>query len=302
MSIPKWRRDEGDDVADRFTTLVEGLLFPESPRWHDGRLWLSEKRAGRVLAVSPHAPADVETIAHVDGEPGGLGWRPDGTLLVVSMRTRSVVAVDAAGAISTVADLSSLTTGRCNDMVVDGTGAAYVGDFGYDLAAGAAPQPGVLVLVPVDGAPSVVADDLHFPNGCVVTPDGTTLVAAESAANRLTAFDVAADGSLSGRRVFADLGDVVPDGIALDAEGAVWVADPLGNAVVRVADGGRGARTDRHLPGRLRLRARRPRRAHAVRLHVRRRGVGLAHPHRGRPRRGHHGRRPRAGLTDRVPA
>ena len=154
MSIPKWRRDEGDDVADRFTTLVEGLLFPESPRWHDGRLWLSEKRAGRVLAVSPHAPADVETIAHVDGEPGGLGWRPDGTLLVVSMRTRSVVAVDAAGAISTVADLSSLTTGRCNDMVVDGTGAAYVGDFGYDLAAGAAPQPGVLVLVPVDGAPS----------------------------------------------------------------------------------------------------------------------------------------------------
>ena len=238
MSIPKWRRDEGDDVADRFTTLVEGLLFPESPRWHDGRLWLSEKRAGRVLAVSPHAPADVETIAHVEGEPGGLGWRPDGTLLVVSMRTRSVVAVDAAGAISTVADLSFLTTGRCNDMVVDGTGAAYVGDFGYDLAAGAAPQPGVLVLVPADGAPCVVADDLHFPNGCMVTPDGTTLVAAESAANRLTAFDVAADGSLSGRRVFADLGDVVPDGIALDAEGAVWVADPLGNAVVRVADGG----------------------------------------------------------------
>ena len=151
MSIPKWRRDEGDDVADRFTTLVEGLLFPESPRWHDGRLWLSEKRAGRVLAVSPHAPADVETIAHVDGEPGGLGWRHDCTLLVVSMRTRSVVAIDAAGAISTVADLSSLTTGRCNDMVVDGTGAAYVGDFGYDLAAGAAPQPGVLVLVPVEG-------------------------------------------------------------------------------------------------------------------------------------------------------
>ena len=112
-----------------------------------------EKRAGRVLAVSPHAPAEVETVAHIDGEPGGLGWRPDGTLLVVSMRTRSVVAVDAAGAISTVADLSALTTGRCNDMVVDSTGAAYVGDFGYDLAAGAAPQPGVLVLVPVDGAP-----------------------------------------------------------------------------------------------------------------------------------------------------
>jgi sugar lactone lactonase YvrE len=225
-------------VADRFTTLVEGLLFPESPRWHEGRLWLSEKRAGRVLAVSPLAPFDVETVVHVDGEPGGLGWRPDGTLLVVSMRARSVVAVGAAGATSTVADLAALTTGRCNDMVVDAAGAAYVGDFGYDLASGAPPQPGVLVLVPVDDAPRVVADDLHFPNGCVVTPDGTTLVVAESAANRLTAFDVSADGSLSGRRVFADLGDVVPDGIALDAEGAVWVADPLGNAVVRVADGG----------------------------------------------------------------
>ena len=277
-----------------------GLLFPESPRWHDGRLWLSEKRAGRVLAVSPHAPADVETIAHVDGEPGGLGWRPDGTL------PRGVDAHAQRGRgrrrrrhLDRRRPLRTLTTGRCNDMVVDGTGAAYVGDFGYDLAAGAAPRPGVLVLVPVDGAPTVVvADDLHFPNGCVVTPDGTTLVAAESAANRLTAFDMAADGSLTGRRVFADLGDVVPDGIALDADGAVWVADPLATPSCASPTGARCSNGSPPRPGRLRLRARRPRRAHAVRLHVRRRGVGLADAHRGRPRRGHHGRRPGPRLTE----
>jgi sugar lactone lactonase YvrE len=225
-------------VDDRFTTLVDGLLFPESPRWHDGRLWLSEKRAGRVLAVTPGPTVEVTAVARIDGEPGGLGWRPDGTMLVVSMRRRRVVAVDADGAVETVADLGHITTGRCNDMIVDRTGVAYVGDFGYDLPGGDPPRPGVLVLVPVAGPPRVVADDLHFPNGSVVSPDGATLVVAESAANRLTAFAVRGDGGLTDRRVFADLGSVVPDGIALDAEGAIWVADPLGNAVVRVAEGG----------------------------------------------------------------
>jgi sugar lactone lactonase YvrE len=217
--------------------LLDGLLFPESPRWHDGRLWLSEKRAGRVLAVG--LDGSVETVVHVDGEPGGLGWLPDGSLLVVSMAHRSVVRLVAGGALHTEADLSALTTFRCNDMVVGPTGHAYVGDFGYDLLGGAAPAPGVLVVVPPGGEPRIAADDLHFPNGCVITPDGATLIVAESAANRLTAFTVSDDGGLGDRRVFADLGPIVPDGICLDADGAVWIADPLGNAVVRVADGGK---------------------------------------------------------------
>ena len=149
-----------------------------------------------------------------------------------------MVAVAADGTCSVVADLGPLTTCRCNDMVVDRAGNAFVGDFGYDLPGGEQPRPGVLVVVPRDGAPRIVADDLHFPNGCVVTPDGSTLIVAESAANRLTAFRIEPDASLTERRLFADLGTVVPDGISLDADGAVWVADPLGNAVVRVAEGG----------------------------------------------------------------
>ena len=220
----------------RLDVLLDGLLFPESPRWHAGRLWLSEKRAGRVLALG--LDGSVETVVHVDGEPGGLGWLPDGSLLVVSMAHRSVLRLVADGALHTEADLSGLTTCRCNDMVVGPTGNAYVGDFGYDLLGGAPPAPGVLVVVPLGGEPRIAADDLHFPNGCVITPDGATLIVAESAANRLTAFSISDDGGLDDRRVFADLGTVVPDGICVDAEGAVWVADPLGNAIVRVADGG----------------------------------------------------------------
>lgn len=212
--------------------LADGLAFPESPRWHDGAVWFSEKRAGRVRRIA----AELETVVEVPGGPGGLGWLPDGRLLVVSMADRQVLCA-ADGRTDVLADISSLTVGRCNDMVVDAEGRAYVGDFGYDLAAGEAPAPASLVLVTPDGSARRVAGDLEFPNGMVV--HGTTLVVAESAANRLTAFDIGTDGSLSGRRAFADLGAVVPDGMCLDAEGAVWVADPLHGEVVRVAEGGR---------------------------------------------------------------
>ncbi len=218
-----------------FAVICDNLAFPESPRWRDGKLWLSEKRAGRVLAIEPDNV--VSTIAHVEGEPGGLGWTPDGDLLVVAMARRSIVRIDADGGQHVFADLSAVTTCRCNDMVVDASGNAYVGDFGYDLLGGAPPAPGVLALARPDGSIDVAADDLHFPNGCVITAD-RTLIVAESAHNRLTAFAIDADGLLSGRRPFADLADTVPDGICLDAHGAVWVADPLHNAVVRVADGG----------------------------------------------------------------
>jgi sugar lactone lactonase YvrE len=218
-----------------FEVICDGLAFPESPRWRDGTLWLSEKRAGRVLAIGPDRTPHV--VAHVDGEPGGIGWTPDGDLLVVAMARRAIVRIDAGGTEHPAADLAAITTCRCNDMVVDTGGNAYVGDFGYDLLGGAAPASGVLALARPDGSIAVAADELHFPNGCVITAD-RTLVVAESAANRLTAFTIEPDGLLSNRRVFADLGETVPDGICLDAAGAVWVADPLHNAVVRVADGG----------------------------------------------------------------
>jgi sugar lactone lactonase YvrE len=222
-------------MASGFEVVAAGLAFPESPRWHAGQLFLSEKRAGRVLTVASNG--SVSTVAEIDGEPGGLGWTPDGELLVVAMAKRTVVRVDADGGQHVAADLSAITTCKCNDMVVDAAGNAYVGDFGYDLLAGAPPSPGVLALARPDGTSAVVATDVHFPNGCAITPGGE-LIVAESAANRLTAYRIGADGSLTDRRLFADLGGHVPDGICLDAVGAVWVADPLHNAVVRVADGG----------------------------------------------------------------
>jgi sugar lactone lactonase YvrE len=222
-------------MGSDFEVVAAGLAFPESPRWHAGQLFVSEKRAGRVLAVA--LDGTVSTVAEVEGEPGGLGWTPAGDMLVVAMARRSVVRIEADGAQRVAADLTEITTCKCNDMIVDTNGNAYVGDFGYDLLHGAPPAPGVLALARPDGSSAVVATDIHFPNGCVITA-GRELIVAESAANRLTAFRIDDDGSLTDRRVFAELGGHVPDGICLDAEGAVWIADPLHNAVVRVADGG----------------------------------------------------------------
>ena len=222
-------------MGSGFEVICRDLAFPESPRWHAGELFLSEKRAGRVLAIDSDGSS--RTVAEIEGEPGGLGWTPEGDLLVVAMARRCVVRIDGDGQQHLFADLSSITTCKCNDMIVDARGNAYVGDFGYDLLSGAPPAPGVLALSRPDGSATVVATDIHFPNGCAITPDGE-LIVAESAANRLTAFRIEDDGSLTGRRTFADLEGAVPDGICLDAEGAVWIADPLHNAVLRVADGG----------------------------------------------------------------
>jgi sugar lactone lactonase YvrE len=215
--------------------VLSGLRFPESPRWHEGRLWLSEKRAERVVRIDPDGPT---AVVDVTADPGGLGWSPAGDMLVVSMGDRRLLR-HRGGELAEVADLAGLTRGKCNDMVVDALGRAYVGDFGYDLARGEEPAGGHIVLVDESGAARVVADDLGFPNGSVVTADGGRLIVAESSAGRLTVFDIADDGSLHGRRVFADLGRGVADGICLDVEGAVWYADPLGCEVVRIAEGGR---------------------------------------------------------------
>src|SRR5262245_43304067 len=215
--------------------LLDGLLFAEGPRWRAGKLWFSDMHAHCVMTVDLAGRA--ETVVEVPGQPSGLGWLPDGRLLVVSMTDRRLLRLDAGG-LTVVADLSALASFHCNDMVVDALGRAYVGNFGFDLHARAPFAPAVLVLVPSDGPPRVVAEDLAFPNGCVITPDGRTLIVGESGASRLTAFTIGPDGSLAERRVWATLGKAVPDGICLDAEGAIWVASPVGNEVLRVRAGG----------------------------------------------------------------
>ena len=216
--------------------VLDGLAFPEGPRWHDGRLWFSDMHAHVVLALDPSS-GKAETIVEVPACPSGLGWLPDGTLLVVSMEDRSVLRYDGAR-LSPHADLSPWATWHCNDMVVDAQGRAYVGNFGFDLHAQAEFKAAALVLVEPDGAARVVADELLFPNGTVITPDGSTLIVGESGGQRLTAFDIAADGSLSNRRVWAQLDAGTPDGICLDGDGTVWLASPFTNDVIRVREGG----------------------------------------------------------------
>lgn len=215
--------------------LVDGLRFPEGPRWHGHLLFVSDMHAGRIITVSEHG--EVATFAEVPGQPSGIGWDPDGHLMVVSMTDRRVLKFHTDGP-QVFADLSGLATFHCNDMVVDAAGGAYVGNFGFDLDGGATPVPTVLIRVAPDGAASVAADDVRFPNGSVITPDGRTLIVGESFGGRLTAWDIAPDGTLSGRRVWAQLDGAVPDGICLDAEGAVWSACPISGRVLRVLEGG----------------------------------------------------------------
>jgi sugar lactone lactonase YvrE len=215
--------------------LLGGLRFPEGPRWRDGRLWFSDMHARRVIALD--ANGNAETVLSLDDDPSGLGWLPDGRLLVVSMHQRKVLRRDRDGLV-VHADLAGVADFHANDMVVDVHGRAYVGNFGFDLNAGAAPRPTRLALVHPDGRVAVAADELAFPNGAVLTPDGDTLIVAERFAARLTAFDVAQDGSLANRRVWAQVAGMVPDGICLDAEGAVWVASPGSRGVLRVKEGG----------------------------------------------------------------
>lgn len=215
--------------------LLEQLAFPECPRWHDGKLWISDQHDRRILTLSE--TSEVEVPLDVPNQPSGLGWLPDGRLLVVSMLDRRLLRWDPEGLVEVV-DLSPWATWHCNDMVVHPTtGNAYVGNFGFDLDGGVEPTTTVLVCVSPDGDAWPVADNLAFPNGSVITPDGTTLIVAETYGQRLTAFTVAADGSLSEPRIWADLHPYVPDGICLDAEGAVWFADPLTKGVGRVFEG-----------------------------------------------------------------
>ncbi len=216
-------------------TLATGLGLGESPRWHDGRLWCSDWVAREVVAVDPAGKGEV--VARVPSFPFCIDWQPDGRMLVVSGGDGRLLRREPDGSLETHADLSGLSDHPWNEIVVDGRGNAYVNNIGFDFPAGAF-APGVIALVAPDGSVRQVADGVAFPNGMAVTPDNSTLIVAESYANRLTAFDIAADGGLSNRRVWAGVGNDHPDGICLDEEGAVWYADVGTKRCVRVREGG----------------------------------------------------------------
>ena len=239
-------------MAERtLTQLVDGGDFFEGPRWHDGRWWVSDFYRHQVRTVTPDGAEEV--VVEVPGQPSGLGWLPDGSLVISSMKDHKVL-VHRDGVLDELADLGGMVGGHLNDLVTDAQGRSYVGNFGFDLMAGAQPEPADLIRVDPDGTATVAARDLYFPNGSVITPDGGTLIVGETTGNRYTAFAIAEDGSLTDPRPWATFGDapppgtsfaeglallkVSPDGCTLDAEGHIWAAHALGNRCVRVTPGG----------------------------------------------------------------
>jgi sugar lactone lactonase YvrE len=232
-------------------TLLDGGAFFEGPRWHDGRWWVSDFYRHTVSTVDADGAETV--VMEVAGQPSGLGWMPDGSLLVVSMKDNRLLRRSPDGAVTVHADLAKHCGGHLNDMVVDARGRAYAGNFGFDLMAGGDAEWASLVRVDPDGSATVVAEDLAFPNGSVITPDGGTLIVGETVGGGFTAFAIGEDGSLSDRRVWAQVGprpspgplaeilpelEFEPDGCTLDAEGHIWAADALGGRAARVAPGG----------------------------------------------------------------
>ena len=238
-------------MSREISTIVTGMSYLEGPRWHDQRIWFSDFYTCRVYSAAEDG-SDLRTEAEVPQQPSGLGWLPDGRLLIVSMRDGRLLRREADGTLACHADLSGYLGGHLNDMVVDARGRVFVGEFGFDLMSGADLRPAGLLRVDPDGTVTQVAEDLWFPNGSVITEDGTLLV-DETFGNRVTAFDIAADGTLANRRTWAKFGDlpndrelgkllgqvvVAPDGCCLDADGAMWIADGLNGRVIRVRQGG----------------------------------------------------------------
>lgn len=229
--------------------LRDGLYFGEGPRWHDGRLWYSDFYDHAVHAVD--LDGNDARIVEVGAQPSGLGWLPDGDLLVTSMLDRRLMRWNGSD-LTVHAELGDHFTWHANDLLVDDLGRAYIGNFGFDyeifleehgiegLFADPESLSTVMCRVDPDGTVSVASAGMIFPNGMVITPDGRTMIVAETLALRLTAFDIAADGSLSNRRVWADLSAemAAPDGICLDAEGAVWIATALSPRLLRIGEGG----------------------------------------------------------------
>lgn len=230
-------------------TIADGFSYLECPRWHQGRIWVSDFYTHRVVAIN--SSGQIEEIAQIPQQPSGLGFLPDGSALIVSMRDRKILHRTQSGTLTEYADLSALAPWHLNDMVVDLQGRAYVGNFGFDLMSGGDTTPTCLIRVDTDRSAHIVAENLMFPNGAGITADGKTLVISESFGGVLTGFDISADGGLGRRRVWARLGDAaedlhniapsagVPDGMCIDAEGAVWVADAIRHCVIRIAEGGK---------------------------------------------------------------
>lgn len=238
-------------MSREITAVVSGLSYLECPRWHQGRIWFVDFYTYRVFSAAEDG-SDLRVEAEVPQQPSGLGWLPDGRLLVVSMRDRRLLRREADGTLVTHAELGGHVSGHPNDMVVDAQGRAFVGNFGFDLMAGAPLEPASLLRADPDGTVTAVADDLWFPNGSVITDDGVLLV-NETFGNRVTAFDITADGGLANRRTWAKFGElpadrgldkalgqlaVGPDGGCLDAEGLLWIADALAGRLIRVREGG----------------------------------------------------------------
>ena len=221
---------------------MDGLTFGEGPRWREEKFYFSDFYSHKVFSLDMEGNSEV--IVEVPAQPSGLGWMPDGTMLIVSMKDKKLLSFNN-NTLSEVADLSNLAGFHCNDMVVDDQGNAYIGNFGFNTYSGEEIKPANLILVRPGEDPCLVADDLLFPNGTVITPDGKTLIIGETYAARLTAFDINEDATLSNRRVWADFaldadeGNVpLPDGMCLDVEGAIWVASPSTAEVIRVKEGG----------------------------------------------------------------
>ena len=216
------------------STLVSGRAFLEGPRWHDGALWVSDMHAQEVLRVTLNG--DVTVVATVPGDPSGLGFLPDGTLLIVSMRDRRLLRAEAAGLVE-VADCSAVAPHEINDLVVDAAGHAFISQFGFDFHGGAPYQRAPLLRVDLDGSVHPASEGLRMANGLITTSDGRTLIVAESTGKDLVAFDLAGDGTLSNSRVFAELADY-PDGICIDTADGVWIASPVADRCTRVVEGG----------------------------------------------------------------
>jgi sugar lactone lactonase YvrE len=218
---------------NELSTLLTGRGLVESPRWHDDRLYVSDWSAGEILAVDTGGKSEV--VARVDSLPLCTDWLPDGRLVIVSSAAGRLLRLEPDGSLVTHAELGHP---GWNDIVIDGLGHIYVNGAGFNPVAGEQFKPGSVSLVAADGSVRQVADDIAFPNGMAVTADNSTLIVADSYRNNLMAFDIGPDGGLSGRRVWADVGDGVPDGIAVDAQNAVWYADVPHQQCVRVTEGG----------------------------------------------------------------
>lgn len=223
--------------APAFTTIAEGLAFPEAPRWHDGALWFSDMHARTVHRVVPGGA--VEGMFEVPESPSGLGFLPDGSVLVVSMHDRRVLRF-ADGELTEHADLSTLASWHLNDMLVDAAGRAYVTNFGDASWPPEPITPGALALVHPDGTIGIAAEGMHFANGMALTDGGTRLVVAETRAlpPRITQFDVAPDGGLTNRRLLVELEAELPDGLTADTDGNIWFASPFTSEVIKVSRDG----------------------------------------------------------------